>query len=123
MARRGSSWTEREIATIKRHPEMTARELASLLPGRSVQAVKRKRTRLGRFPKREDAGLCVACDERPIWAESAHGRAWRMCKGCTLSEEQRRLDEESSAALVRQHRKRKGGGETAQSAFPKGRAE
>lgn len=123
MAKRRDGWTDGEIATILRNPGMTAKQLAALLPGRSVQAVKRKRSRIGRFPGDGGAGLCVRCDERPVWSESAHGRAWRMCKGCTLAEEQQRIDEEAAAALVRQHRKRRRGGWSAKSAPQKGQAE
>ena len=40
-------WTEQEIATIRANAGMDAKELASLLPGRSHAAVMQKRAKLG----------------------------------------------------------------------------
>ena len=107
---------------VRRHPELTAAELAALLPGRTVQAVKRQRSRIGRFPEQDAPRLCIRCDDRPVWAESAKARKWGLCKGCFVEEEERRISEEASAALVRQHRKRAGGGETDESDPRKGPA-
>lgn len=54
----------------------------------------------------QSRGLCVCCDERPVWRESARARAMGLCKGCYLREMLRRDDEARMAAKVRQRQKR-----------------
>ena len=97
-------WKWNEVEAIWSHPEMTAAELHELIPGHTVEAIRKQRTRIGRFgaPSR----TCCACDERPVWAESAKARRYGLCKGCFLDEERRRLEEEGEAAAVRQLRRR-----------------
>ena len=103
-------WSAEEEAILVANPGMTARELAALLPGRSVQAVKRHRSRTGPFP-RKSARLCVRCDGRPVYAESPKAARWGLCKGCYLDERERRLAEARRDAAIRQRERtaRKGG--------------
>lgn len=93
-------WTPAELAVLLANPGMTAGELAALLPGRSARAVREKRKRAGRW---QMAGrLCIACDARPVYAESATALSWGLCKECYLDERERRLDEERRSAALRQ---------------------
>ena len=97
---RGVPWSDDEVEAIVMNPGMTAAELSGLLPGRSVRAIREKRKRVGRW--RMAGRICVACDSRPVYAESAQALAWGLCKECYLDERERRLDEERRSAALRQ---------------------
>lgn len=96
-------WTKRELTIIAEHPEMTAKELhESLLPARSIKAIRRQRERQGRFSG-APVPWCRCCDERPVWVESKRARELGLCKGCYLDEMDRR-DEEAPRANARRKR-------------------
>ena len=97
---RGVPWSDAEVAVIVMNPAMTAGELSELLPGRSVRAIREKRKRVGRW--RMAGRICVACDSRPVYAESAQAREWGLCKRCYLDERELRLAEERRNAAIRQ---------------------
>ena len=73
--------------------------------GRSRDAVRKRRQRLGRYTTGAEKA-CSVCGERPVFAESAQARRWGLCKACYLRERQRRIDEERTSASVRQAAKR-----------------
>ena len=82
------------------HPEMTAAELAAMLPGRTAKAVRRIRERHGRRAAGSTpAGRC--CDARPVWEESPRARRMGLCKGCYLDEMERRSAEDARAGALR----------------------
>lgn len=97
---RGVPWSDDEVAVITMNPGMTSVELSELLPGRSVRAIREKRKRVGRW--RMAGRVCVACDSRPVYAESAQAREWGLCKRCYLDERELRLAEERRNAAIRQ---------------------
>lgn len=99
---RGREWRRDEIRVLHEHPEMTAAELAGLLPGRSANSVRLARQRYGRW--RGAQMLCVACDSRPVWAESPHASRMGLCHGCYVREMRLRQREEREANAVRQAR-------------------
>lgn len=82
------------------HPEMTAAELASILPWRTAKAVRRIRERHGRR-RAGTAPPCRACDSRPVWEESPRARRMGLCKGCYLDEMERRAAEDARANALR----------------------
>lgn len=90
-------WEPGELDEVLAHPEMTAAELASRLPGRTAKAVRRIRERHGRG---SGPAVCRLCD-RPVWAESARARRMGLCKGCYLDEMERREAEERRAGALR----------------------
>lgn len=94
-------WTRREDEILLGHPDMTAGELAALLPGRSPEAIRHRRSRLGRWSKVR-VPLCSRCDDRPVWTESPKARAMGLCKGCYLHEMEHRDREASRANALRQ---------------------
>lgn len=102
-------WSEEEKRVLWEHPGMSSAALAAIMPGRSPVSVRRARARFGRTDG-TIAGLCVRCDDRPVWGESARARKMRLCKGCYLREEAMRLEEERESARVRKMRERGGGG-------------
>lgn len=83
------------------HPDMTAEELARLLPRHSPKAIRNRRSRLGRW-SRVRAPLCSRCDERPVWTESPRARKMGLCKGCYLHEMEHRSREDARANALRQ---------------------
>jgi len=97
-------WEPYMVEVLQRHPDMTAAELADLM-GLTVESVRCARKRFGRWPGRVD-GLCIVCDERPVWRESAKARAMRLCKGRYIREERRRDEERREHAAQRQYRHR-----------------
>lgn len=94
-------WTEREDRVLLGHPEMTAEELARLLPRRSPKAIRNRRSRKGRWSKSR-VPLCSRCDERPVWQESPRARSMGLCKGCYLHEMEHRSREDARANALRQ---------------------
>lgn len=84
---------------------MSARELGRLL-GRSAYSVARARARYGRWDTGTER-ICRACDERPVWEESAKARRMGLCKACYLAEERRRMEEGPEADAVRSMRRRR----------------
>lgn len=87
------------VEEMRSHPGRTAREVAESM-GLTPCAVRHARARYGRGAAID--GLCIACDERPVWAECAPARAMRLCKGCYLRERALRLEESKEAARIRQ---------------------
>lgn len=86
MARSGwVGWTAHEDDLIWSHPDWTARELHSILPRHSVSAILTHRSRIGRW-RPSATPLCQRCGEHPVWAESADGVRWGLCRQCTLDE-------------------------------------
>lgn len=117
---RGVPWSDAEVAVIVMNPAMTAGELSELLPGRSVRAIREKRKRVGRW--RMAGRICVACDSRPVYAESAQAREWGLCKRCYLDERELRLAEERRNAAIRQRERTwRNGRQSAESAPIKGK--
>lgn len=90
---------------MQAHPDWTADEIAAQL-GRTAPAVAYARRTYGRWNPRSADGLCIVCDERPVYVESEQARRLHLCKGCWLEEQRRRLEEESEAVRLRQKRKR-----------------
>lgn len=83
-------WTFAEDEAIWARPDWTAAELAAILPGRTPGAVRRHRSRIGRY--RPDAvPLCQRCGEHPVWEEAADGRRWGLCRACTTEEREWRV--------------------------------
>ena len=105
--RRNPPWKWIEVEAVWAHPEMTAAELHELVPGHTVEAIRRQRSRMGRFGSPR---TCCRCDGRPVWEESPKAKRYGLCKGCWLDEERMRLEEEAEAARVRQMRSRAGRG-------------
>lgn len=94
-------WSAQELQILRAHPDMTSGQLARLLPGRTPAAVRHMRMRAGRWGQ-PLGGLCICCDARPVWEESARAQAMRLCKGCYIEEMGRRLDEQPAANALRQ---------------------
>lgn len=107
--RRGYTlWTDDMVRRMQAHPDMTAAEIAAAL-GVTPSAVRHARQRYGRFAS-GTAGLCIVCDERPVFETSPQARAMRLCKGCYLRERALRAAEEAESNRVRQsvHRASRG---------------
>lgn len=83
------------------HPDMTAEELSRILPRRSPKAIRRMRSRKGRWSKSRTP-LCARCDDRPVWTESPRARKMGLCKGCYLDEMEHRDREERRNNALRQ---------------------
>jgi hypothetical protein len=79
-------WTYAELAEVWRHPDMTAAELAELLPGRTAKAVVRIRARYGRYRDSGVKPICQKCGLHPVWVAAADGKRWGLCRECTLGE-------------------------------------
>ncbi len=94
-------WTDEELEVIRSHPDFTAQELCELLPDRTVESIRRKRSRIGRFSYPDDS-VCVLCRERPIWTESNKARHMMLCKGCFLKEMEKRNKEARHYNALRQ---------------------
>ena len=113
-------WSDDELAVLEMNPGMTAVELSALLPRRSARAIREKRKRIGRW--RMAGRICIVCDSRPVYAESAQAREWGLCKSCYLDERERRLGEERRSAAVRQRERTwRNGRQSAESAPLKGK--
>ena len=113
-SREGRRWSPREKRVLWENYDLPSAELARLLPGRSPKAVRRARERFGRYNRALVGmeGVCVRCDDRPVWAESRHARRMHLCKDCYLSEMEERDREEARANAARQRKfKAKGRGE------------
>lgn len=95
---------EEEVAEVQALPYATAREVADAL-GMEVGRVRYIRKRYGRGWDRASE-ICVVCDQRHVWDESAQARSMHLCKACYLAEMRRRDEEERESAAVRQMRKR-----------------
>lgn len=96
------------VRTLHRHPDMTAPELGDLM-GLTADSVRMARKRYGRWTAHSDA-ICVLCDQRPVWRESARARGMRLCKACYLAEMRKRSEEDRESARVRQYDRRTRGG-------------
>ena len=84
------AWSHAEEEAIWSHPDWTSAELASILPGRTVAAIRNHRARIGRW--RPDAvPLCQKCGEHPVWTATADGTRWGLCQACTLEEREWRV--------------------------------
>jgi hypothetical protein len=99
-----ANWSWREIETIWEHPDMTAKDLAELIPNHTENAIRVQRERVGRYNAAK-VPLCCMCEQRPVWDESKKAKRYGLCKGCFLDEERMRLEDEAKAVALRQRRK------------------
>ena len=99
------TWTPDRVSFMQGHPDWTAALIAQEM-GTTVGAVEYARKRYGRFAPADASGLCVVCDERPVFEASREAERLRLCKGCWLKERQQRIDEERESARLRQAAKR-----------------
>lgn len=105
-------WTWRELETVWRHPDMTADELAEMLPGRTPKAVSRIRDRYGRWRTEGVVPLCQRCGEHPVFVEDPEARRWGLCRECAQAEKDwrdrngDRLARENAARRQRKHKRR-----------------
>lgn len=81
-------WRYSELTTVWRHPDMTSRELAEMLPGRTEKAVRRVRERYGRWRLEGVTPLCQRCGEHPVAVSDPRARRWGLCMGCALREKE-----------------------------------
>ena len=88
--RRRIDWTWSEVQALRQHPDMTSRELHELVPRHSVQAIRKQRSRMGRWSP-DVVPLCQRCGEHPVWTEAADARRWGLCRACALDEREYRL--------------------------------
>ena len=94
-------WSEDELNILFSHPELTAKALSELLPGRTPEAIACKRKHEGRWMHPERV-LCVVCHERPIWLECGKANKMKLCKGCYLDEQEKRVAEANRHNALRQ---------------------
>lgn len=105
-------WTWRELETVWRHPDMTADEVAEMLPGRTPKAVSRIRDRYGRWRTEGVVPLCQRCGEHPVFVEDPEARRWGLCRECAQAEKDwrdrngARLSRENAARRQRKHKRR-----------------
>lgn len=105
-------WTWRELETVWRHPDMTADEVAEMLPGRTPKAVSRIRDRYGRWRTEGVVPLCQRCGEHPVFVEDPEARRWGLCRECAQAEKDwrdrngDRLARENAARRQRKHKRR-----------------
>ena len=105
-------WAWRELETVWRHPDMTADELAEMLPGRTPKAVSRIRDRYGRWRTEGVVPLCQRCGEHPVFVEDPEARRWGLCRECAQAEKDwrdrngDRLARENAARRQRKHKRR-----------------
>lgn len=105
-------WSWRELETVWRHPDMTADELAEMLPGRTPKAVSRIRDRYGRWRAEGVVPLCQRCGEHPVFVEDPEARRWGLCRECAQAEKDwrdrngDRLARENAARRQRKHKRR-----------------
>ena len=104
-------WTPQELSILWSNYDLPAEELAQSLPGRTAAAIRVARHRYGRYRKSlsDLSGLCIVCDERPIWDDSQSAKHMKLCKGCYLRElRERELDEKAAnARRQREYKKAK----------------
>ena len=101
------NWSAEDVATLHAHPDWTAAELAEAL-GVTEASVKYARRTYGRWSSNA-SGLCVSCDQRPVYVESKEARRLGLCKGCWLEEQRKRLEEDAESTRLRQAKHRKKG--------------
>lgn len=105
-------WAWRELETVWRHPDMTADELAEMLPGRTPKAVSRIRDRYGRWRAEGVVPLCQRCGEHPVFVEDPEARRWGLCRECAQAEKDwrdrngDRMARENAARRQRKHKRR-----------------
>lgn len=105
-------WSWRELETVWRHPDMTADEVAEMLPGRTPKAVSRIRDRYGRWRTEGVVPLCQRCGEHPVFVEDPEARRWGLCRECAQAEKDwrdrngDRLARENAARRQRKHKRR-----------------
>lgn len=105
-------WAWRELETVWRHPDMTAEEVAEMLPGRTPKAVSRIRDRYGRWRTEGVVPLCQRCGEHPVFVEDPEARRWGLCRECAQAEKDwrdrngDRLARENAARRQRKHKRR-----------------
>lgn len=105
-------WTWRELETVWRHPDMTADEVAEMLPGRTPKAVSRIQDRYGRWRTEGVVPLCQRCGEHPVFVEDPEARRWGLCRECAQAEKDwrdrngDRLARENAARRQRKHKRR-----------------
>lgn len=105
-------WAWRELETVWRHPDMTAEELAEMLPDRTPKAVSRIRDRYGRWRTEGVVPLCQRCGEHPVFVEDPEARRWGLCRECAQAEKDwrdrngGRLARENAARRQRKHKRR-----------------
>lgn len=105
-------WAWRELETVWRHPDMTADEVAEMLPGRTPKAVSRIRDRYGRWRTEGVVPLCQRCGEHPVFVEDPEARRWGLCRECAQAEKDwrdrngDRLARENAARRQRKHKRR-----------------
>lgn len=93
-----------------RHPDMTARELAALLPRHTERAVKNKRQEAGRWRTAGVTPLCQRCGQHPVWERDRDARRWGLCRECAADEKDWRdrhgadLRRRDNARRQRRHR-------------------
>ena len=111
-SRERKPWAWRELETVWRHPDMTADELAEMLPGRTPKAVSRIRDRYGRWRAEGVVPLCQRCGEHPVFVEDPEARRWGLCRECAQAEKDwrdrngDRLARENAARRQRKHKRR-----------------
>lgn len=105
-------WSWSELQTVWRHPDMTADEVAEMLPGRTPKAVSRIRDRYGRWRTEGVVPLCQRCGEHPVFVEDPEARRWGLCRECAQAEKDwrdrngDRLARENAARRQRKHKRR-----------------
>lgn len=98
-------WGEEEVRTLRGHPDMSAAELAAIM-GRTPKSVRSARSRYGRYGTGTD-GLCVRCDQEPVYATSRTAKALHLCERCYQDWCREHEGMSSEAAAIRQARKRR----------------
>ncbi len=94
-------WTEDELNILFTHPELSAKAMVELLPGRTAEAISCKRKSEGRWNHPERV-LCAVCHQRPVWAECTKAAKMLLCKGCYLDEQEKRVAEANRHNALRQ---------------------
>lgn len=99
-------WEPGELERVLAHPEMTAAELAAMLPGRTAKAVRRIRERHGRHRAAPRAPLCAVCGARPVYVESRSAGRLGLCQGCYADEVRRRAEDRKRLNAARRQLER-----------------
>lgn len=93
-----------------RHPDMTAAELAEILPGRTAEAVRSKRAEVGRWRTAGVVPMCQRCGLHPVHVQDRDARRWGLCQACAIDEKEWRdrhaaeLRRRNDARRQRRHR-------------------